>query len=129
MADDAIPAEVRQFLARYIQTVEQLEILLLVSNDPGKCWTISEVYSVIRSSEASVAQRLETFTAAGFLQVLPGPPVTYQYQPVSGELRSAVAQTAVLYQNRRVRMVEAIFTSEELDPVQGFAAAFKLRKQ
>ena len=128
MADDAIPAQVRQFLARHIQSVEQLEILLLVSSNPGKAWTTSEVYGVIRSSEGSVANRLESFSREGFLLASPGPPATYQYQPPSSEVRAAVAKTAELYQSCRVRMVEAIFTSE-LDPVQGFADAFKLRKQ
>jgi hypothetical protein len=119
---------VRQFLARYIQSVEQLEILLLVSGDPGKAWTSSEVYGIIRSSEASVTSRLECFTRDGFLLASPGPPATYQYRPPSDVIRSAVGKATELYQSRRVRMVEAIFTSE-LDPLQGFADAFKLRKQ
>jgi hypothetical protein len=74
-----------------------------------------------------VANRLEGFTSSGFLDAQPGPPVTYQYQPSDGELRSAVTRTAELYHSRRVRMVEAIFNSD-LDPVQGFADAFKIRK-
>jgi hypothetical protein len=85
------------------------------------------VYNVIRSSESSVAQRLESFATDGLLTVSPGPPVTYAFAPADDEVRTAVAKTASVYQSRRVRIVEAIFKSD-LDPVQGFAEAFRFRK-
>jgi hypothetical protein len=127
MADDGIPPEVRRFLSRYIQSVEQLEVLLLVASKGDKGWTVGEVYNVIRSSESSVRQRLESFAADGLLTVSAGPPTTYAFAPSDGEVRTAIAKTASVYQSLRVRIVEAIFKSD-LDPVQGFAEAFRFRK-
>ncbi|MGV3533595.1 MAG: hypothetical protein ACO1QR_14605 [Chthoniobacteraceae bacterium] len=126
MASDAIPTQVREFLRQHIQSVEQLEILLLVAASPEREWSIGAVYEVIRSSERSVTTRLEEFTAKGFLVCSPGPPATYRYAPKNEMLRSGVTETAKVYLERRVRVVEAIF-SPDLDPLQGFADAFKFR--
>jgi hypothetical protein len=127
MADDALPAEVRGFLGRYIESVEQLEILLLVASNPSRAWNVQEVYGVIRSSEGSVAHRLASFAREGLLQAGDSQPPTYSLAAVSGDLHAAISKTAEVYQTRRVRVIEAIFKSE-LDPIQGFANAFKLRK-
>lgn len=127
MADDALPPPVRQLISRYIRSVEQLEILLLVQSQPNRAWSAGEVYEVIRSTKASVEGRLRTFTAEGFLVEEKTSPPTYRYAPNDSDLRSAVEATAAVYQARRIRVIEAIF-APEVDPVQSFADAFKLRK-
>ncbi len=66
MPDETLPPAVKQLLSRHIRSVEQLEVLLLLRGSPDRTWTSVEVYDVIRSSPASVTQRLEAFTAAGF---------------------------------------------------------------
>jgi hypothetical protein len=127
MSNDALSAPVKELLARHIQSVEQLEILLLLQSQPQRTWTADEVYEVIRSSQSSIAARLQTFSAAGFLQEVKGPPPTYRFAPRHENLRSAVEQTASAYQTWRVRVIEAIF-APSMDPAQSFADAFKLRK-
>lgn len=126
MSSDPLPPAVRQLLARHIRSVEQLEILLLVRTQPAREWTAAEIYDVVRSSQASIAERLDAFTASGFLTKTEGTPPRYRYSPNS-DLRSAVDQTATAYQTWRVRVIEVIF-APEADPVQSFADAFKLRK-
>ena len=127
MAAEALPPAVRQLLSRYIRSVEQLEVLLLLHSQPKRAWTADAVYDVIRSSKSSIAQRLATFTADGFLAEEAGSPTTFRYAPKDEALRAAVQETATLYQTRRIRVIEAIF-APEVDPVQSFADAFKLRK-
>lgn len=127
MSDDALSAPVKQLLSRYISSVEQLEILLLVQSQPTRAWSSGDVYEVIRSSKASVEARLKAFTAAGFLAEEATSPPTYRYVPNESSLRAAVEETAAVYQTRRIRVIEAIF-APEADPVQSFADAFKLRK-
>ena len=124
---DQLPPAVRQLLARYIRSVEQLEVLLLMHGQPQRSWSAADVYSVIRSSEASIASRLESFTKEGFLTKENGAPPTYRYAPNTTDLRSAVDEAAGAYKTWRIRVVEAIFAPPS-DPVQSFADAFKLRK-
>jgi len=81
MPDETLSPAVKQLLARHIGSVEQLEVLLLLRGSPERAWTSAEVYDVIRSSPASVSQRLEAFTVAGFLTKEEGPPVRFRYAP------------------------------------------------
>lgn len=127
MSGDALPPPVKQLLSRHIQSVEQLEVLLLLRSQPQRAWTAAEVYEVIRSSQPSIAARLQAFTAQGFLVEENGAPPRFRFAPKDQNLQSAVDQTANAYQTWRVRVIEAIF-APEADPVQSFADAFKLRK-
>lgn len=127
MANDTLPAAVRLFLARHIQSVEQLEVLLLLRSEPQRAWTVGEVYDVIRSSTASIASRLKTFTNDGFVTEEATSSPAFRFAPKDENLRMAIDQTATAYQVSRVRVIEAIFTPAS-DPVQTFADAFKLRR-
>lgn len=127
MSREALPPVVKQFLARHIRSLEQLEVLLLVRTQPDRDWKSVEVFEVVRSSAPSITTRLDEFSALRFLAKHDGAPPTYRYAPPA-DLRSAIDETAAAYQTWRVRVIEAIFTVET-DPVQNFADAFKLRKK
>lgn len=126
MASETLPISVQRFLSKYIRSLEQLEVLLLLRNSPNRVWTSAEVYEVVRSSRASVEERLESFVQLGFLGKDLGPPSAFRYAPTDN-LGAAVDETASAYQKWRVRVIEAIFTPAE-DPAQRFADAFKVRK-
>jgi hypothetical protein len=127
MGTEVLPDSIRQFLSRYIHSLEQLELLLLLRGQPDRLWTVPQVYEVIRSSQPSLQKRLETFADQGFFAEAKGSPPAFRYLPQNDELRTAVEQIAAIYQLSRVRVIEAIFTPQ-IDPVQTFADAFKLRK-
>ena len=127
MASDDLPPPVKQLLARYIRSVEQLEVLLLFAAQSNRTWTATDVYEVIRSSKTSIADRVKGFTNDGFLAEENGTPPSFRYAPKSEDLRRAVEETARVYQTHRIRVIEAIF-APVVDPVQSFADAFKLRK-
>jgi len=126
MASETPPISVQRFLSKYIRSLEQLEVLLLLRNSPNRVWTAAEVYEVVRSSRASVEERLESFVQLGFLGKDLGPPSAFRYAPTDN-LGAAVDETASAYQKWRVRVIEAIFTPD-VDPAQRFADAFKVRK-
>ena len=126
MAGETLPTSVQQFLSKYIRSLEQLEVLLLLRNNANRSWTSAEVYEVVRSSRSSVEERLESFVQLGFLAKESGPPATFCYAPAEN-LGAAVDETAGAYQKWRVRVIEAIFTPV-VDPAQRFADAFKVRK-
>lgn len=127
MGIETFPDSARHFLGRYIRSLEQLEVLLLLRREPDRWWTVPQVYEVIRSSHRSLEGGLEAFVGQGFLAQEKGPPPAFRYAPRSEELRAGVEQIAASYQHSRVRVIEAIF-APPLDPVQRFADAFKLRK-
>jgi hypothetical protein len=126
MAGETLPTSVQQFLSKYVRSLEQLEVLLLLRKSADRSWSSAEVYEVVRSSRSSVDERLESFVQLGFLAKEDGPPPTYRYAPREN-LGIAVDETAGAYQKWRVRVIEAIFTPA-VDPAQRFADAFKMRQ-
>jgi len=126
MAGETLPTSVQQFLSKYIRSLEQLEVLLLLRNNPNCSWTPVKVYEVVRTNRALVEARLESFVLLGFLGKDDGPPPTFRYAPKES-LGAAVDETAGAYQKCRVRVIEAIFTPA-VDSTQRFADAFKVRK-
>jgi DNA-binding IclR family transcriptional regulator len=107
--DNHLPVNVQQFIADYIESVEQLEILLLLSDSPNRFWTVNEVFRAIQSSSASVAERLETLSIQGFLEKDPKFSF-YRYKPQSEQLSERVNELRNSYESRRVKVVEAIFS-------------------
>lgn len=129
---DKIPADVREFIRRYIHTVEQLDILLILKGDPTREWTIPEVFSNVRTSEKSVALRLAQFAEQGLLRETPGVPATYRYAPQPADLDRLITAAGEALHTRRVKVLEIIFGSDQpdvIDPAQSFADAFRIRSR
>ena len=125
MSQDALPESALRFIAKYVVSVEQLEILLLISEPPEKLWQMEEVFLRIQSSRGSVQERLALLERQGFLASTGNPPA-FRYRPTSPELAAGVEALRPLYRGRRVKVVEAIYAVP--DSVRRFAEAFKLRK-
>jgi predicted transcriptional regulator len=118
------PDAVLSFVDRHIESLEHLEILLLLAAE-DRSWTAAEIFQKIQSSQASVDQRLQTLVAAGLLAK--DATGQFRFAPKDEEARKVVKDLAEAYKSRRVRIIEAIYT-RKTDAVQTFADAFKFRK-
>jgi predicted transcriptional regulator len=118
------PDTVLRFIDRHIESVEQLEILLLLAEE-SRDWSSFEIFKRIQSSEASVMQRLQQLSSAGLVVNKAG---QFRFEPRDESMRGIVRDLAELYRIRRVRVIEAIYT-RKTDVVQTFANAFKLKKE
>jgi hypothetical protein len=125
VGDNSSIPELPQFIARHIGSVEQLEILCLLWGTPQKAWSVREVFRVIQSSEASVADHLARFLKEGF--VVANSDGRFRYHPTRPELEDCVAELVKTYQERRVAVVEMIYQRRP-ETLHDFANAFKLRK-
>jgi hypothetical protein len=120
-----IPNEVLEFISEQIASMEQLEVLLLVSSQPDREWSAEAVFSEIQSSLPSVTQRLQDFCERG-LMVQPRP-LVFRYSPATRDLAETIRALSAAYKEKRVKIIETIYR-KPLDDVQTFADAFKLRK-
>jgi hypothetical protein len=118
--------EIRQFVGRYIDSAEQLEILLLLYREPEREWAASEVSQAIYTVPASAIMRLEGLVASGFATSTGDGNPRYRYAPRSDELRADVEALAEAYAANRVEVIKLIF-SKPPDPLKSFADAFRLR--
>lgn len=125
MTETGIPNEVLEFISDHIASMEQIEVLLLLSSRPEQEWTVEKVFGQIQSSPASVLVRLREFCDRGLL--IEKPNQLYQYSPRNEKLAHAVRLLALTYKERRIKIIELIYR-QPTDSVQSFADAFKLRK-
>jgi hypothetical protein len=125
LPDQPLSHSIRQFIALHLRSVEQLEILLLVSRKPEVVWTVKAVYDSILSSVPSVQRWMDEFVRTGFLEANGASPTGYRYIAKT-EIAQTVADLAQCYQTMPVRVIEAIY-KKDTDPAQSFADAFKLK--
>lgn len=119
-----ISAELQTFIAKYVHSVEQLEILCLFANNPGGTLSETEVYQKIQSSQQSVSASLRQFAEEGFLAEMAG---AYKFSPNDAALGQKILELARIYRERPVAIVEAIYMAPP-DPIRHFADAFRMRK-
>ena len=124
---DPFPDDVRRFILAHINSVEQLEVLLLLRGEPDREWTAQAVGQALYTSAAAAVKRLTDLTASGLAAVLPGDDPRYRYAPRDDAHRKLVDQMADAYRERRVAVVALIY-SKPNDQVQAFADAFRLRR-
>jgi hypothetical protein len=123
---DEIPVAVRELLQRDIDSVEQLEVLLLLHDRPERDWTADEVSAELRTNGLSTAARLDDLTARGLIEEV-ARPGAFRYGPRTAAQRRAVDGLAREYATRRVTVITLIF-AKPIDRVRSFADAFRLRR-
>ena len=72
---DSIPPDVQRFLREHIQSVEALEVLLLLHADPERVWTAAEVGSESCTNEWSAQMHLEELSRRGIVHAIDGAPI------------------------------------------------------
>lgn len=110
-----------------IKSLEQLEILFLLSGNPHKWWTANAVYEVVKSSLSSVQERLNDMLQRGFLRQETGNETRYQFAPSDENIWKIISELREAYKERPVKVVQAVY-SKPPDAVQEFARAFRVRK-
>ncbi|WP_235217097.1 hypothetical protein [Archangium violaceum] len=117
----------RRFITHHIDSVEQLEILLLLHQQPGRAWNAEAVARELRIASESASERMEDMVHDGLLKRQGVSPEEYRYGPESMKLDNAVRGLATAYAQRRVTVINLIY-SKPIDKIRTFADAFRLRK-
>ena len=121
---EGIPRHVERLINRYIVSVEQLEILLLLRRHPDRHWSAEEVARELATSADSANLRLRDLKDGGFLKAEDG---KFKYEPASSDLRKATDDLADTYAKRRVTVIGLIFATPP-DAIRSFSDAFKLKE-
>jgi hypothetical protein len=128
VTDELIPAEVERFILRNIDSIAELEALLIMAGHAREWWTVEAVTRRIYISEADTAAVLTRLHGAGLIAADNSTPTKYRFQPENEELAGLVSQTAAIYARHLVPVTNLIH-SKATTRVQQFADAFKLRKK
>ena len=56
--------EFRAFVNKFINSIEQIEVLLILRANPERVWTVDEISAIMRSTPNSIRSRLDALTEA-----------------------------------------------------------------
>lgn len=127
MISSPIPDDVRQFILEKIDSVAQLEALLLLRGNPSDDWNVAAVAKRLYVEETQARTALTRSLEEKLLIVSPTEPRRYRYQPESPELGRMMDRLSEIYAKHLVPVTNLIH-SKPKSRVQEFADAFKFRK-
>jgi len=107
MMNEAIPASVRDLLDRHLSSIDHVELLLLFARDETRTWSAADAATSVHGQVDLVGKRLHELVEASLL-AFESESSTYRYAPRRA-LRESVAQLSVLYDQRPVTLIRAIY--------------------
>jgi hypothetical protein len=125
--EDPISADVRQFLIDNIDSIAELEGLMLLSKETGEEWTGRSLAQRLYTTEEQADGVLRRLVALGVVSRT-GAPNGYRFQPTSAAKAALIERVADAYSKFLIRVTNLIH-SKPNPKVQQFADAFKLRDE
>jgi hypothetical protein len=125
--DDGIQPRVKQFITDHVDSVMQLEMLLLLAGESGKVWTSSDLAQQLRIDPVWVDGQLRAMSAGGLVVTIEASPTQFRYEPRTPDLAQIVKELAHAYTDRRVTVIGLIF-AKPTEKIRSFADAFRIRK-
>lgn len=125
MADHEISPLLQQFIFEFVDSVELIEVLLLMRNNPDKWFSADQISAELRSNPKSITNRLKRLSSIGLLEQENGKDL-FRFKPSSNELKEITNELSNEYLLRRHRIFEIIFSSSKT--ARQFANAFIVTK-
>ncbi len=107
MKAQEIPDHVSQFILDFIDSIEQLHVLLFLQDHP-QAWSEEDISQELRSTPTSVKVRLLTLESSGLLKK--DDRGLYYFKPRSENLRKTSLDLARLYRVRPHTIAKLIFS-------------------
>lgn len=127
MTEQFIPEDVQRFVLEKIDSVAQLEALLLLRGNPDRDWAARALAARLYIGEEQTAELLLALRAQGFVAVNAQDASLYRFQPATAELAHMLDRLAEIYAKHLVPVTNLIH-SKPKPRIQQFADAFRLRK-
>jgi hypothetical protein len=122
MTDDPVPADVYVFIQRYIDSVAQLEAILLLRSTPDQGWDAAGVAKRLYAPEGEIAEVLSRLAADSLIVFKDG---LFRYD-CPADLRRKVDDLAGVYARHLIAVTNIIHAKPRR--IREFADAFKFRK-
>jgi hypothetical protein len=124
MADDVIPVDLRNFVLQHIDSIAQLEALLLLRANPRENWTLASIAKRLYMGENDVEVALSRVCRAGLVIDSGG---TYRYEPQMPASRELVDRLADAYARHLIPITNLIHDKQR--EIREFANAFRIRRE
>ena len=127
MTLDQISDGLKQFIQKSFDSIEAIEIVLLLRNAPGKFLSAEELNAILRSNIQSIGERLKTLVVKGIVQTrVESEKTLYAYLADDLQKTKHMDELAENYIVRRFAIINLIY-SGKLQELHKFADVFDLR--
>jgi hypothetical protein len=127
VAATTIPQDIREFVARYLPSVEHLEVFIVLQRNTTRSWSAPDMSTELRIPESTAENVLERLASDNFLDVKISNEILYRFNPVTAALEHSAALCADLYVRERIAMINLVMAAT-LGPMRDFAEAFRIKK-
>ena len=127
MDEKFIPDDIAQFVIEKIDSVAELEALLLLRREPNRKWTPDEISRRLYLTAREAFEILVGLSTKGLVLYKAGASGWYEYEPGTADLGRLVDRLCETYAKLIVPVTNLIHGKSK-KRVQEFADAFKLRK-
>lgn len=128
MSSRPIPDNVLQFVSERIDTVPQMEALLLLWENQTRAWDEDEIGARIYVTPDAASEIMRTLERRQLILAEGANPLRYRYNPAWDRTGDLMAQVATEYRRHLVEMATFIH-SKAPSSVREFARAFDLKKE
>jgi len=128
---DPTPAEVDQvlkFVLDEIDSVPELEALLLLWQNRPAAWNVADVARRLYIGPDEAQAVLADLSRKGLLTTDPEKPDSYRYESESAERNQLMGSTEAVYRRQIVR-ISTLIHSKPSSAVRDFARAFRFTKE
>jgi hypothetical protein len=126
MPQSGLSAEVSAFLEAYIDSVPQMEALLLLYEERGNSWSAAQIATRIYTDTAQVTSLLRHLQQQRLIEPVPGEDSRFRYD-ASWDTNGMMEQVATAYRTQLIAVTRLIHGKASRS-VLDFARAFDLKK-
>lgn len=122
-----ITEEIKAFILDHIDSIAELEALLVLRENPSQSWACKDVADRIYSDESTTAAVLHKLISHGLIAPDAGSADRVRYQQSQPEFTEVLNQLAGVYA-RYVVPITTLIHKKPRGTIKSFADAFKLKK-
>ncbi len=130
MEDDDFSDDFCRFIQEHLPSVDAAELLLVLSSQQGRYWSVPELVGKLRPAsaitDAEATRCLDHLRARGLVVVDPDSGV--HYSPHTETFANHVKTLEQAYRERPVTLIRMIYALRD-KKIQSFAEAFNLRRK
>jgi hypothetical protein len=128
MAVYAIPEDIERFLSANIESIDQLEVLRVLGEQPGTEWCAADLAGEVQTGEQALGAHLAALLSRGLVtSVGQGPDQRWRHGARTSELEGLVGRLLQVYRERPVTLIKMVYAGAGAR-LRAFADAFRVRE-
>lgn len=124
MTDEVIPSDVKEFILAYIDSIAQLEALLLLRASPNERWDVAKTARRLYVSESESHEVLSSLCVRGLLSRSES---SYSYSGLAMDKATMVDRLADAYRRHLIPVTNIVH--QKPSRIHEFANAFKFKRK